>query len=162
MNDKKKTYYIGQLSDDLGLSQRAIRYYEEIGLLRPTRTEGGFRLYSKHDADTLRTVMKFKDLGMSLDEIRALFPSSEESLSGEVITKLRHSLKTRRDEFESKVKRYEEGIEQIDSVLRALSACASCGKPNIKGLCETCLLERNEQSGNITTFIPSLLPDDKN
>lgn len=43
-------FQIGELSEKAGVSKRTIRYYEELGLIKPSRiTSGGFRLYSIND-----------------------------------------------------------------------------------------------------------------
>jgi DNA-binding transcriptional MerR regulator len=64
---------IGEVADRTGLSLRTIRYYEEIGLVRPSsRTQGGFRLYTEPDVARLNLVKRMKPLGFSLDETRDL------------------------------------------------------------------------------------------
>jgi len=65
--------HIGELADRLGLSQRSLRHWDEIGLLTPSgRSDGNFRLYSEADEAKARFVMLMKPLGFSLDEIRTL------------------------------------------------------------------------------------------
>ena len=62
---------IGELAQALGLNPKTIRYYEEIGLLPlPQRSASGYRLYSSHDAEQLRFILKAKAIGFTLDEIR--------------------------------------------------------------------------------------------
>ncbi len=64
---------IGEVAERTGLSLRAIRYYEEVGLVRPSaRTTGGFRLYTEPDVARLNLVKRMKPLGFSLDETRDL------------------------------------------------------------------------------------------
>jgi DNA-binding transcriptional MerR regulator len=65
---------IEQVAARTGLTKRTLRYYEEIGLLPPpTRTEGGYRLYSEADVQQLERIKRLKDLlGFSLAEIREL------------------------------------------------------------------------------------------
>ena len=157
MNGKENTYYIGQLAKELGLSQRTIRYYEELGFINPRRTEGGFRTYSGRDADILRMVIRFKDLGMRLDDIRSLLLTSETTLTSKVMTQLVEALQTRRCDFESKMKECTESIEQIDKVLKFLSKCATCGKPSVEGICERCIRDREEHGEKVTPIISSLL-----
>lgn len=154
MDDNRKTYYIGDLARDLGLSQRAIRYYEELGFIKPSRTDGGFRTYCERDVDLLRTVLQFKELGMSLDEIRALFIPGQESLTGEAIRHLRETLLARRQEIESRIKVCEDGIRQIDRVLAILTDCPGCGKPADAGVCDACL---KEHGGDAAPLIHPLL-----
>ena len=62
---------IGQMSKQSGVSIDAIRFYERSRLLvAPTRSEGGFRLYSSDDLAALRFIRSLQSLGFSLNEIR--------------------------------------------------------------------------------------------
>ena len=62
--------HIGELADKSNLSQRTIRHYEEVGLLKPAgRSEGGFRLYTHDDLMRLMVIRRMKPLGFSLDEM---------------------------------------------------------------------------------------------
>ncbi len=71
---------IEQVALRTGLTKRALRYYEEIGLLEPpTRTEGGYRLYSAADVQRLERIKRLRDLlGFSLAEIREMVRAEEE------------------------------------------------------------------------------------
>ncbi len=61
---------IGQAAKETGLSVDTIRFYEREGLLaRPQRTNGGFRLYTERDLNTLRFIGNVQGLGFSLKEI---------------------------------------------------------------------------------------------
>jgi DNA-binding transcriptional MerR regulator len=62
---------IGQIAVQTGIGIDAIRFYERNGLLAaPTRSEGGFRLYSSDDLSTLQFIRSLQTLGFSLNEIR--------------------------------------------------------------------------------------------
>jgi MerR family transcriptional regulator, repressor of the yfmOP operon len=65
---------IQEVSDETGLTTRAIRYYEEQGLLQPVaRSEGSYRLYDPDDLERLRFIKGLRDdAGFSLAEIRQL------------------------------------------------------------------------------------------
>ena len=65
---------IQEVAAELGLTTRAIRYYEEIGLLKPAaRTDGAYRLFDADDVDRLRFIKGLRDdAGFSLTEIAAL------------------------------------------------------------------------------------------
>lgn len=66
-------HQIGEVAEEVGLSLRTVRYYEEVGLLAaPTRTEGGFRLYGAEHLEQLRLIKQMKPLGLSIEEMRAL------------------------------------------------------------------------------------------
>jgi len=64
------TYAIGEISRLVELSQRTIRYYEEIGLLHSVRRiENGKRVYTDHDVRRLKFINRLKVLGLSLAEM---------------------------------------------------------------------------------------------
>jgi MerR family transcriptional regulator, mercuric resistance operon regulatory protein len=65
---------IGELSRLTGVNIETIRYYEKIKMLRaPPRTEGGHRIYGPTETRILAFIRRGRELGFSLDEIRALF-----------------------------------------------------------------------------------------
>lgn len=64
---------IGEVAQLAGLSVRALRHYDEVGLLEPSeRSDGGYRLYDDDDLARLHDVLLWRSLGFPLDEIRAL------------------------------------------------------------------------------------------
>jgi MerR family mercuric resistance operon transcriptional regulator len=64
---------IGALSRLTGVNIETIRYYERIKMLpAPLRTASGRRAYGLHEARTLAFIRRSRELGFSLDEIRAL------------------------------------------------------------------------------------------
>ncbi len=68
-----RTYPIGELSRMVNLTQRTIRYYEEIGLLHSVRRiENGKRVYTDDDVRRLKFINRLKVLGLSLAEMVAL------------------------------------------------------------------------------------------
>lgn len=67
---ESRTYPIGALSRMVNLSQRTIRYYEEIGLLHSVRRiENGKRVYTDDDVRRLKFINRLKVLGLSLAEM---------------------------------------------------------------------------------------------
>ena len=62
-------FTIGELATEFGLSPRAIRFYEDQGLLAPARA-GTTRVYTKRDRARLQLVLRGKRLGFSLSDIR--------------------------------------------------------------------------------------------
>ncbi len=62
------TYTIGELAQEFDVTTRAIRFYEDQGLLSPTRN-GQARIYSARDRVRLKLVLRGKRLGFSLGEV---------------------------------------------------------------------------------------------
>lgn len=68
--DTEGTFAIGEISRLVDLSQRTIRYYEEIGLLHSVRRiENGKRVYTNRDVRRLKFINRLKVLGLSLAEM---------------------------------------------------------------------------------------------
>ena len=70
---------IGKLARATGTTVETIRYYEKSGLIAaPARTDGNYRSYRPEDLERLRFVRRTRDLGFSLDEVRALLDMAEQ------------------------------------------------------------------------------------
>jgi DNA-binding transcriptional MerR regulator len=65
---------IGELSRRTGISVRILRYYEEEGLLQPSRQDSGYRDYGPAEERLVRRIRMFSDAGLKLDAIRTLLP----------------------------------------------------------------------------------------
>ena len=64
---------IGEAAKATGISVKMLRYYEEIGLVRPaTRAGSGYRVYSDRNVEMLRFVRRARDLGFQVKQIAAL------------------------------------------------------------------------------------------
>lgn len=74
MEKEKATFTsIGEIAQKLEMSQRTIRYYEEIGLLNSIkRVEGGRRIYTDADLRRLKLIKRLKIMGMTLSEMQEL------------------------------------------------------------------------------------------
>jgi len=71
---------IGEVAEQVGITTRTIRYYEERGLLGPdeTRRKGAHRLYNEADVTRLQELIRLRDLlGLSLDELVGLVEAEE-------------------------------------------------------------------------------------
>ena len=70
---------IGELARAAGIKPVTVRYYEQIGLLPPPpRTEGNYRSYSVEHVRRLIFTRRARDLGFSIDQIRALLDLAED------------------------------------------------------------------------------------
>jgi DNA-binding transcriptional MerR regulator len=65
------TFTIGELAREFGVTTRAIRFYEDCGLLEPERA-GRQRVYSVRDRTRLKLTLRGKRLGLKLAEVREL------------------------------------------------------------------------------------------
>jgi DNA-binding transcriptional MerR regulator len=75
---KPSSFNIGRLSRQTGVQIETIRYYEKIALLSaPARTRSGYRQYEERHVERLRFIRRGRDLGFSIESIRALLALAE-------------------------------------------------------------------------------------
>ncbi|MFC7784030.1 MULTISPECIES: MerR family DNA-binding transcriptional regulator [unclassified Rossellomorea] len=76
------TYTITQLAKEFNVTTRTIRYYEELNLLQPSRSESGRRIYSKSDITKLKLIFRGKRFGFTLDEIKEMIQLFDQDRTG--------------------------------------------------------------------------------
>lgn len=66
-------YTISKLASLSGVSNRTLRYYDEIGLLHPSRiNSSGYRIYGQEEVDLLQQILFYRELDMNLEEIKQI------------------------------------------------------------------------------------------
>ncbi|MGV3487233.1 MAG: MerR family transcriptional regulator [Tuberibacillus sp.] len=69
-------YTVLKLAILAGVSTRTLRYYDEIGLLKPARiSSSGYRIYGQAEVDRLQHILFYRELGISLDDIKKIMTS---------------------------------------------------------------------------------------
>ncbi|MCP4875095.1 MAG: MerR family DNA-binding transcriptional regulator [Gammaproteobacteria bacterium] len=111
-----KTYAIGELAVEFGVTSRALRLYEEEGLLDPQR-EGTRRIYNDRNRVRLRLILRGKRLGWSLSEIRESFDLYDSSLGEEAqLEWMLDKLTQRRDSLISQKKDIDNALEELERI----------------------------------------------
>jgi len=90
VESQKPIFSIGDLATELGISTRAIRFYEDQGMLAPQRA-GGNRIYAARDMARLKLILRGKRLGFSLADIRELLDLYDADRNH--LEQLRHTLR---------------------------------------------------------------------
>lgn len=66
-------YTVQKLGQMAGISTRTLRYYDEIGILKPARiNSSGYRIYGQAEVDRLQQILFYRELGMSLEGIKEI------------------------------------------------------------------------------------------
>lgn len=69
-------YTVQKLGRLAGISTRTLRYYDEIGILKPARiNSSGYRIYGQAEVDRLQQILFYRELGVSLDSIKDIVTS---------------------------------------------------------------------------------------
>jgi DNA-binding transcriptional MerR regulator len=97
---------ISDLAEKLGITSRTIRLYEKMGLVEPPkRTEGKVRYYEKADVKRFKFVLKVKELGLSLEEMKELADlfDREQKVPNKIMPRLIELLDTHLNSIKQKV-----------------------------------------------------------
>ncbi len=114
----KTSLRIGEVARKTDSSVHTIRYYEKIGLIhKPSRSTGGFRVYSQETADKIRFIKKAQSFGLTLDEIKKIMCCGDKGLEPccAMVTKI----------FENKILEFESKIGELQKTKKRLKALLS-------------------------------------
>ena len=115
---------IQEAAAEVGLTPRSVRYYEELGLLRPAaRSEGDYRLYDDTDLERLRFIKGLRDdAGFSLAEIAQLLEDEEARERGHVAYHATADPVERRRILSDRIVRFDHQIEMLLTKIGRLQA----------------------------------------
>lgn len=107
---------ITELAQSYNVTTRTIRYYEELGLLKPERTSGNKRIYSKSEVVKMKLIVRGKRYGFTLDEIKEMILLFDKDRTG------KKQLERTIEFGNEKIKQIEEKIEELQEMKREMSS----------------------------------------
>lgn len=107
---------IGEFSNICKVSTKTLRYYDEIGLLKPSEIdpENGYRYYAIEQLEQMLFINRLKSYSFSLDEIRAFMESGERDDS------LHEAFSRKKSELEQQMREYDRLLAQLDNDISAI------------------------------------------
>lgn len=147
---------IGDFAAMAGTNLRTLRYYEEIGLLRPaSRSTGGFRFYRPEDLNRLRMVASLQRLGLELAEIRTLMDTRTDGLPRkELLARVRAALDEQRKLIAERIAALEQQRGGLDEALAKLMHCEACthspATPN--NFCNPCQVDQRDLPADLSAL----------
>lgn len=107
-------YTVRKLAEVAGVSARAIRFYDEIGLLKPARiSSSGYRIYGADEVDRLQQILFFRELDFPLEQIGMIM--RDPAFSGpEALAAHRERLMARRQQLDALITNVEKSIAAIE------------------------------------------------
>jgi DNA-binding transcriptional MerR regulator len=142
--DAQPQLRIQEVADQVGLTTRSIRYYEEIGLLKPARSDGSYRLYDADDVARLQFIKGLRDdAGFSLAEIGQLL----EDENARAQTRARFRATTDIVERRALLR---EGIDRIDRQVSTLQAKID----RLQGMIDTATARRGHLEDHLAELEP--------
>ncbi|MBC7974303.1 MAG: MerR family transcriptional regulator [Myxococcales bacterium] len=130
------TFTVGELSRLAGITVRALRHYDEIGLVRPSqRTDAGYRIYDERDVLRLQQVLVFRELGVPLDQIGTMIATAID----ETVDKAHGRealLRKHRGALADKRARLDQLLAAVDEALAALEKAKTMQPIDVKKIFE--------------------------
>ncbi len=119
---------IGDLAKVTGKTARALRLYEELGLLSPgTRSTKGYRLYGADAIDRVEWIGKLQDLGLSLPDIQsAVANTAAADVPREDMTQVRQLLEDKLVEIAAQMDRLHQIRREAAAAMTYLEVCGEC------------------------------------
>ncbi|ACU36121.1 MerR family transcriptional regulator [Actinosynnema pretiosum subsp. pretiosum] len=117
---------IGELADKAGVSVRALRYYEEQGLLASVRSASGQRHYQEQAVERVLLIQQFYAAGLSSKAIQKLLPCI---LTGHITPQLMTFLATERDRITGQIDSLVQTRDRLDSMIDYTKGAKRCERP---------------------------------
>lgn len=104
-------YTVNKLALLSGVSKRTLRYYDEIGLLKPARiNSSGYRIYGRDEINRLQQILFFRTLEISLEDIKSIMSSAQYDAVG--------ALKAHKENLLGKKMQIEQLLETLDKTIQ--------------------------------------------
>ena len=135
---------VKEISDLTGISVRTLHYYDEIGLLKPTKkSDAGYRLYDDKALETLQQVLFFREFDIPLKEIKAVMENP--------VLERNQILQMQRKMLVAKKERMERLINSIDDILKGDNKMdfAIFSKPEVEEMFQTMIEHMPENMKNL-------------
>lgn len=131
-------YTVQKLSGLAGVSARTLRYYDEIGILKPARiNSSGYRIYGQEEVDKLQQILFYRELGMGLEAIKDIVTSPSFN-SVDALREHREKLLAKRKQIEMLIVNVEKTIASEEGRI------VMSNKEKFQGFKEK-LIEENEK-----------------
>jgi len=138
-------YSIGQIAKMAGVSNRTLRYYEELGLISPdSRGDNRYRYYNDNHLRRLQTIKMLQESGFALKEIVSAFapildPSGKVTYTGqEMAQKIYATLGEQKNKLLERQKELTSTLEEIQKTMHTLVDCFGCKVSNNLAECAKC------------------------
>ncbi len=134
-------YSIQKMSQISGVSGRTLRYYDELGLLKPKEISNvGYRKYSDAEVDKLQQILLYKQMGLKLEEIKTILENPDFDLK-QALEKQKKQLLLERN-------RLQQIIETVEKTLEGMKGkYQMTNEEKFKGLKEESIQKNEEKYG---------------
>ncbi|MGR9073932.1 MAG: MerR family transcriptional regulator [Gammaproteobacteria bacterium] len=151
---QERLHKIGFVAETLNVSLRTIRYYEELGLIHPFRTEKGTRLYSDEDVARLGMALVLREYGLSLEQVTELATCRKKFDTGRESSRfILPILKTLQIDIAEKIESYQTLSREVERAIQLIRKCEHCSRPPTNKGCPNCPVALNKQDSGVAALI---------
>lgn len=147
---------VGLLAQRTGKTARALHFYEELGLIRPTkRTKGGFRLFDPADVERIAAIERLHEAGFTLDEISKMVGIMRSSPRGaKAAEQVRKVLARGIAAAKEKIAKLQTLLREIEQAESFLRVCCEGEARSLQFWCSDC--RSGVSSGRIPDWVSRL------
>ena len=154
LDDREKSYKIGDLAQLSGLSIRTIRGYEELGIISSVRSDGGTRYYSGSGLAIAKLAHRMRSLNIPVTTIQEIATRRRDfetgDLSSAAMTEILESLS---DELRGQAARMLELEDEVMRTLRLIRGCNGCQNLPTPKTCPDCPMETSANKTDLSQMI---------
>jgi len=123
MSEEQAVLTVREAAARLGVTPRTLKYYEELGIVMPVRSESRYRLYKPADLDKLARALRMRSLGFSLNAITAMLQQPYEAPADGGRPRLSQaSLKSLREALTAQLEALDNRVAQVRRELKEAAA----------------------------------------
>lgn len=114
----KKHFKIGEISKIYNIGVDSIRYYEEIGLIKPERSDSGYRYYSIHDIWRLNVIRDLRSIGFTMEQIKEYLNNHSLASSLRLLEEEQTAIRKQMDFLQELQKNVEHRLNTLRSAIK--------------------------------------------
>lgn len=92
---------LNEIVQEVGMTKRAVKYYEEKGLLSIKKDDNGYRNYTQEDVESLKKICVYRKLGISVEDIKKLLEGNDKTLLAKIYEKKLQEKECQESELEA-------------------------------------------------------------
>lgn len=92
---------LNEIVQEVGMTKRAIKYYEEKGLLSVKKDENGYRNYTKENVEILKKISIYRKLGIGIDDVKKLLETNDKKTLLNIYHQKLQEMQTEKSELEA-------------------------------------------------------------
>ena len=147
-------FHIGKLAKEAGTTTRTVRFYEEMGLIKPEcRSQGGFRCYSRNQLLRLRMILSLKEMEFDLEQIKTILNKQDKhETGGQLAHAILEDLNGRLADIEAQLSHYQKVRTNLSRTIASICECLPCHMRVKDRLCAACEVLNKSKCQSVPFF----------